>query len=213
MVPGSKVLIVVPACPPPGCVLQIARRIAGSPYSLPGPLDDLRFLVLPDVAVDSGDNVQMKPQALVTGKFLDKYTGVKVIRNAVVGYNNIDVRIRSGYTRSSVSRERFRGAGGNSNVRVRSSVRSPGMQTYGRGFVDSKKGGGDSHGKDQTYHQTCRRRIGLTAPFSEQCCSRGRCGRARRASRLPGLRSAFIERCFRTGRRRRPLGDAAHASG
>jgi hypothetical protein len=77
--------------------------------------------VLRDVAVDSGNKVQMKPQVLVTGEFLGKCTGVKVIRTAAVGYNNIDVCIRSGYTRPCVLRERFRGAGGSSNVRVRSS--------------------------------------------------------------------------------------------
>jgi len=67
--------------------LEIARRTGRFSCSLPGPLHDLKFLVLPDLAADSGDKVRMKPQVLVTGKFLNKCTGVKVIRNAAIGYN------------------------------------------------------------------------------------------------------------------------------
>lgn len=46
----------------------------------------------------------MKPQVPVTGKFLDKCTRVKVIRNGALGNNSIDGCVRSRYTRPCVSR-------------------------------------------------------------------------------------------------------------
>lgn len=71
----------------------------------------------------------MKPQVSVAGKFLDKCTGVKVIRIDAVGCNSIDVCILSGYTRPCVSRERFSDTGGASYVRVRNAARPRGMKS------------------------------------------------------------------------------------